>query len=190
MASTDLPSAWSEPPYLAGRHVALEPLAMAHADGLRNAAGDGELAALWYTNVPKPDDVDAYIAATLAMQARGQALAFAVRNAAGEVVGTTRYYDLDPAVPRLSIGYTWYARKAQRTGLNTEAKLLLLGTPSKPWAASRWRSRPAGSTTPRGPRSRDWAPDRTACCAAIVAMPMAASAIRSYSRSSNRSGRR
>jgi RimJ/RimL family protein N-acetyltransferase len=51
---------------------------------------------------------------------------FSVRDAAGDLVGTTRYYDLDLTVPRLSIGYTWYAQRAQRTGLNTEAKLLLL----------------------------------------------------------------
>lgn len=118
---------WTQAPRLQGIHVALEPLQPAHADGLRDAAADGRLWELWYTNVPAPAEVDAYIDAALAMQAAGAALAFAVRDAHGRVVGTTRYYDLLPATPRLQVGYTWYAHSAQRTGLNTEAKLLLLG---------------------------------------------------------------
>lgn len=118
--------AWSTP-VLRGTHVALEPLTAAHADGLRDACADGRLWELWYTNVPEPQDIDAYIDAALAMQAAGRALAFAVLDAQGVVVGTTRYYDLDPATPRLQIGYTWYSSRVQRTGLNTEAKLLLLG---------------------------------------------------------------
>jgi RimJ/RimL family protein N-acetyltransferase len=118
---------WTVPPTLRGRYVLLEPLQPAHADGLRAAAEDGRLWETWYTNVPMPAEVDAWIASALAMQADGDALAFAVRDAGGRVVGTTRYYDMVPATPRLQIGYTWYARSAQRTGLNTEAKLLLLG---------------------------------------------------------------
>lgn len=118
--------AWSAAPRLQGRHVLLEPLQTAHADALRAAVADGELWNLWYTSVPKPEAVDAYIEHALAMQAAGKGLAFAVRDVDGVVVGTTRYYDLDAATPRLQIGYTWYARKAQRTGLNTEAKQLLL----------------------------------------------------------------
>jgi RimJ/RimL family protein N-acetyltransferase len=118
---------WTQAPRLQGIHVALEPLQPAHADGLRAAAADGTLWELWYTNVPTPAEVDAYVDAALAMQAAGAALAFTVRDAHGRVVGTTRYYDLLPGTPRLQIGYTWYARSAQRTGLNTEAKLLLLG---------------------------------------------------------------
>lgn len=127
MAQASSPSDWAQPVALAGRHAALEPLAESHAGEMRAALAGGELAAAWYTNVPDPSGVDAYIAAALAAQARGQALPFAVRDAAGELIGSTRYYDLDAAVPRLSIGYTWYAPKAQRTGVNTEAKLLLLG---------------------------------------------------------------
>jgi len=111
---------------LRGDHVALEPLGPEHAAGLRSATADGELWKRWYTNVPAPEAVDAYIAAALALQDGGTSLAFAVRDADGEVVGTTRYYDIDMSVPRLSIGYTWYAQRVQRTGLNTEAKLLLL----------------------------------------------------------------
>jgi N-acetyltransferase len=118
---------WMEPPMLRGRHVSLEPLHAEHVDGLRAAARDGALWTLWYTNVPEPAGVDGYVAAALAMQATGTVRAFLVRDAAGDIVGTTRYYDIDATVPRLSIGYTWYAHRVQRTGLNTEAKLLLLG---------------------------------------------------------------
>jgi RimJ/RimL family protein N-acetyltransferase len=117
----------AEPPILCGRHVSLEPLRQGHADALRDAAADGELWQRWYTSVPRPEAVDDYIAAALAAQASGTAQAFAVRDASGAVVGTTRYYDMDPALPRVSIGYTWYAQRVHRTGLNTEAKLLLLG---------------------------------------------------------------
>ena len=118
---------WTTPPTLRGRHVSLEPLAHSHADGLREAVEDGRLYDIWYTNVPAPADVANYIDGALSKQAKGEQLAFAVRDADGRVVGTTRYYELTPDVPRLQIGYTWYAASVQRTGLNTEAKLLLLG---------------------------------------------------------------
>ncbi|RDZ28032.1 GNAT family N-acetyltransferase [Lysobacter silvisoli] len=118
--------AWSVQSRLSGEHVTLEPLSRAHAEGLRAALGGGELAQLWYTNVPTPEGAEAYIDAALAMRDRGQAWPYAVLDAQGEVVGSTRYYDLDPQVPRLQIGYTFYAPRVQRTGLNTQAKLLLL----------------------------------------------------------------
>ncbi|QWP75931.1 GNAT family N-acetyltransferase [Lysobacter sp. K5869] len=124
MAGTD---AWNAQPRLSGEHVTLEPLRRAHADGLRAALAGGELAQAWYTNVPAPEGVDAYIDAALAMQERGAAWAFAVLDGQGEVVGSTRYYDMDAAVPRVQIGYTFYAPRVQRTGLNTQAKQLLLG---------------------------------------------------------------
>ena len=115
-----------EPVTLRGRHVSLEPLRPEHAEALGVAAADGALWQRWYTSVPRPEGVHDYIAAALAAQAAGSVLAFAVRDASGTIVGTTRYYDIDRSVPRLSIGYTWYAQRVQRTGLNTEAKLLLL----------------------------------------------------------------
>lgn len=118
---------WSIPPRLEGRHVALEPLSPAHADGLRTALGDGELSRCWYTHVPAPQDASNYIAAALEKQARGGSWAFAVLDAGGAVVGSTRFYDMDASVPRLQVGYTFYAPRVQRTGVNTEAKLLLLG---------------------------------------------------------------
>lgn len=125
MNTIPVPPGWPAPVTLRGRHVTLEPLQAMHAEGLRDAAADGELWRRWYTNVPERHAVDAYVADALAMQLSGAMLPFAVRDAAGDVVGTTRFYDLEATVPRLSIGYTWYARRAQRTGLNTEAKLLL-----------------------------------------------------------------
>ena len=118
---------WSTPPTLHGRHVRLEPLQPGHADGIRAAASDGELWNLWYTNVPEPAQVDTWLEDALAKQGRGDQLAFAVLDAESKVVGSTRYYELLPDTPRLCIGYTWYARSVQRTSLNTEAKLLLLG---------------------------------------------------------------
>ncbi|WP_259150605.1 GNAT family protein [Xanthomonas sp. 3793] len=126
MTPIALPLAWSQMPVLRGQHATLEPLQPAHADGLRAALGDGALSHLWYTGVPAPAQVDAYLAAAMAARAEGTALPLAVRDAAGEVVGCTRYYGLDATVPKLSIGYTWYAPRVQRSGVNTEAKLMLL----------------------------------------------------------------
>ena len=117
---------WSTPPTLRGRHVSIEPLQPAHADGLRDAASDGRLWELWYTNVPKPEGVPAYVQSALELQATGAQLAMVVRDVRGDIVGHTRFYDMDRATPRLQIGYTWYAKRVQRTGLNTETKLLLL----------------------------------------------------------------
>jgi RimJ/RimL family protein N-acetyltransferase len=126
MALDDMSAAWGSVPTLSGTHVRLEPLQPAHATGLREAAADGALWNLRFTSVPAPHEADAYVDRALAQRAAGNALPFLVRDASGSIVGTTRLYDLDPATPRATIGYTWYARRAQRTGLNTEAKLLLL----------------------------------------------------------------
>ena len=121
-----IPEAWRTVPVLRGRHVSLEPLVLDHVDALEAAAADGRLWELLFTSVPAPGETAAYVRAALDMQAAGSGLAFVVRDAEGRIVGTTRYYDLAPTVPRLQVGYTWYARSVQRTGLNTEAKLLLL----------------------------------------------------------------
>ncbi|MCA1247207.1 GNAT family N-acetyltransferase [Massilia sp. MS-15] len=102
----------------------LEPLAPHHADGLRAAAGDGELWTLRVTSVPAPHETAAYIATALAA---GDRLAFAVIDArSGQVLGSTSYHDILPAVGRLEIGHTWYARRVQRSHVNTSCKLLLL----------------------------------------------------------------
>lgn len=122
-----LPDAWRQAPTLQGKHVRLQPLLAEHANDLRAALAGDALAELWYTNVPRVADVDSWLAEVLAGQAQGKWLAFVVRDADGAIVGSTRFYDLEAGVPRISIGYTWYAPRVQRTGLNSEAKLLLLG---------------------------------------------------------------
>ena len=125
MSLQTLPADW-QAPRLQGRHVSLEALAVEHAAGLRLALQGDALSQLWYTNVPKAVDAEAWTATALQKHAQGLEVPFVVRDAEGAVVGSTRFYDIDPSVPRLSIGYTWYAPRVQRTGLNTEAKLLLL----------------------------------------------------------------
>jgi RimJ/RimL family protein N-acetyltransferase len=116
-----------EPVVLKGRHATLEPLAREHEDALRRAASDGELWRLWYTSVAPPEKMGDYAATALDMRQRLGAMPFVVRdNASGEIVGCTRYLNVDPANRRLEIGHTWYAKRAQRTAINTECKLLLL----------------------------------------------------------------
>ena len=126
MAADMLPAAWQQVPVLTGRHATLEPMSRDHVDGLRAALAGDALAALWFTSVPKADDAADYVDAVLAAQADGCVLPFVVLDAVGRVVGSTRYYGLEADVPKLSIGYTWYAPDVQRTGVNTETKLLLL----------------------------------------------------------------
>ncbi|TQK07062.1 GNAT family N-acetyltransferase [Herbaspirillum sp. SJZ107] len=113
-----------DPVTLEFRGIRLEPLALHHVDGLRTAASDGELWKLRITSVPEPHTTEDYIRAALAMPDR---LAFAVVDAATDaVIGSTSYHDILPAVDRVEIGYTWYARSRQRTHVNTSCKLLLL----------------------------------------------------------------
>ncbi len=112
---------------LEGQGVRLEPLAREHHDGLVAAATDGELWQLWFTSVPSPEEAHAYISAALAGQQAGHMLPWAVRDlASGDIVGSTRYHDIVPAIDRVEIGYTWYARRCQKTRVNTACKLLLL----------------------------------------------------------------
>ncbi|EIL97284.1 GCN5 family acetyltransferase [Rhodanobacter thiooxydans] len=107
--------------------VVLEPLSLDHVPALETAAADGELWKLAVTSVPPPGQARGYVEKALQGQAEGHMLPFAVREAgSGEIVGSTRYYEIDPALPRLAIGYTWYARRWQQTHLNTACKRLLL----------------------------------------------------------------
>ena len=115
-----------KPTILEGDGVRLEPMSPEHADGLRAAAADGELWKLWYTRVPEPNEVSAYIAAGLAGQEQGHMLPWAVRDLrSGTIVGSTRYHDIVADIDRVEIGYTWYAQRSQRTHVNTACKLLL-----------------------------------------------------------------
>lgn len=116
-----------QPVTLHGDGVRLEPLEPSHAAGLRAAATDGRLWELWFTSVPEPEQVDAYIATALEGQAAGHMLPWVVRDAAsGEIVGTTRYHDIVPAIDRVEIGWTWYAQRVQGTHVNSACKLTLL----------------------------------------------------------------
>ena len=112
---------------LSGRLVRLEPLAEQHTNGLREAVQDGDIHKLWYTSAPTPDDVAADITGKLARAERGEMLPFALRRLADErLVGVTTFCNPIAAVPAVEIGYTWLAASAHRTGINTEAKLLML----------------------------------------------------------------
>lgn len=116
------------PVTLEGHGVRLEPLAASHEDALTLAASDGKLWELWYTSVPAPEGVAAYIALALAGITEGHMLPWVVRDlASGDIVGTTRYHDIVAAADRVEIGWTWYAARCQRTHVNTACKLLLLG---------------------------------------------------------------
>lgn len=105
--------------------VTLEPLSPAHEAGLRAAAADGALWQLLFTSVPEPAQTLAYIERALAQTQAGDRLAFAV-CLGGEVVGSTSFHDIVPEIDRLEIGYTWYAKRHQRSALNTTAKLMLM----------------------------------------------------------------
>jgi len=119
--------AFVEPVTLSQRGVQLVPLAPEHETGLRAAAADGELWNLRVTGVPAPDETRGYIETALKMRAEGSRFAFAVLDElSGRVLGSTSYHDILPAVKRVEIGYTWYAKSVQRTHVNTTAKLLLL----------------------------------------------------------------
>ncbi|HEY5896031.1 MAG TPA: GNAT family protein [Burkholderiales bacterium] len=117
-----------QPVNLEGHGVRLEPMEAKHVAGLREAAADGKLWELWFTSVPEPEQTENYIAQALAGRDAGHMLPFVVREAAsGAVIGSTRYHDIVAAAERVEIGYTWYARRWQKSHVNTACKLLLLG---------------------------------------------------------------
>ena len=112
------------PVTLQARNVRLLPLGLAHEEGLRAAASDGQLWKLRVTSVPEPHETRAYIETALQTDNR---FAFAVLDASsGEVLGSSSYHDILPAVKRMEIGYTWYAARCQRTHVNSTCKLLLM----------------------------------------------------------------
>jgi len=111
---------------LEGAYVALEPLMHSHVDALQSAVRDGELWQLWYASVPSPDEMARYVDTAIKASINGD-MAFAVRNLKNQqIVGTTRFYNVESAHKRGLIGYTWYAKTAQGTAINTEAKYLLM----------------------------------------------------------------
>jgi N-acetyltransferase len=116
-----------KPAALEAHGVRLEPLAVEHEKGLAEAAKDGKLWELWFTSVPEPEKTRAYIDIALQGQKEGHMLPWVVRDAkSGTVLGSTRYHDIIPAADRVEIGYTWYAKRCQRTHVNTACKVLLL----------------------------------------------------------------
>ena len=118
---------WLEPVTLSGPHARLEPLSRAHREGLVAAVKDGELWKLWYTSVPSPDGMAKEIDRRLSLQAAGSMLPFTVFDADDKIAGMSTYMNVDAANRRVEIGSTWYAKWVQRSGLNTQCKLLLLG---------------------------------------------------------------
>ncbi len=116
-----------KPIVLEGRGIRLEPLTLDHHAGLVGAAADGELWRLWFTTIPEADQTRKYIDDALNGHRDGHMLPWAVRDLTDDrIVGTTRYHDIVPAIDRIEIGYTWYAKRCQKSHINTTCKLLLL----------------------------------------------------------------
>ena len=116
-----------EPITLEARGITLLPLALEHEAGLQAAAADGELWNIRVTSVPEPENTRKYIEDALAMREAGNRFAFCViETATGKVLGSSSYHDILPAVKRVEIGYTWYAKSVQRSHVNSTAKLLLM----------------------------------------------------------------
>lgn len=121
-----------EPVALRGKYVTLEPLSLDHHEALVDAASDGELWNLWYTSVPRPEDMRAEIERRLALQEAGSMLPFTTRlndpatGAPGRIIGMTSYCDINAGLPRVEIGYTWNAASVHGSGSNPDSKMLLL----------------------------------------------------------------
>jgi RimJ/RimL family protein N-acetyltransferase len=119
--------AWPEPISLHGKLASVVPLDHAHSTDLMACAADGALHELWYTTVPAPDRVSEEISLRFERRDAGSWLPFAVIDAATEKpVGMTNYLNIDAVNRRVEIGGTWYRESAQRTGINTECKYLML----------------------------------------------------------------
>jgi len=118
---------WPEKVELKGKLATLVPLESSHEKDLLLAASDGKLWELWYTSVPSALSIKAYIDQAIKERSHQQSIPFVIiDNASGKVIGSTRYCSIDSKNKRLEIGYTWYSKSFQRTGVNTECKLLLL----------------------------------------------------------------
>lgn len=123
-------SEFIKPINLIGKHVYLEPLQKEHVPDLIDASTDGELWKLWYTSVPTPEKMQSYVDDALMLRENSHEMPFVVREvingSPGQIVGSTRMLQVEPSNRRLEIGYTWYAKRVQRTAINTECKLLML----------------------------------------------------------------
>jgi RimJ/RimL family protein N-acetyltransferase len=117
---------WLEPTTLRGAHARLEPLSHDHLAGLTDAVKDGELWKLWYTAIPTPENMTKEIDRRLGLQKAGTMLPFTVFDAEGKIQGMSTYMNVDTPNRRVEIGSTWYAKRVQRSAVNTQCKLLLL----------------------------------------------------------------
>src|SRR5271155_3207924 len=117
---------WLEPVTLRGEYARLEPLSQQHRDGLIEAVKDGELFNLWCTSVPTAEGMQKEIDRRLGLQAARSMLPFTVFEADGKIAGMTTYMNVDAPNRRVEIGSTWYAKRVQRSAVNTQCKLLLL----------------------------------------------------------------
>jgi len=114
-------------PHLIGRSVELRPLRPEHQAALLDAAADGELWNSKLTVIPGPETIHDYMTTAMAGRQAGTVIPFVIiRRETGQVVGSTRFWKIDPVNRKLEIGHTWLRASAQRSGVNTEAKLLLL----------------------------------------------------------------
>lgn len=118
---------WTEQPVLQGSHVLLRPMVRSDAPAILDAASDGRLWELFYTSVPDADGIETYLDTALAEKGFGRAMPFVViEKASGKIIGATRYLRMNEDALRLEIGATFYAKRTQRTAINSETKLLLL----------------------------------------------------------------
>jgi N-acetyltransferase len=116
-----------EPVVLTGqRWVALEPLRTEDVGEIAAASADGDLGGLWFTSAPGPSTAQTWVDLRLAVQHPDTGLTFVARTLDGRVVGSSSYLNVDPPNRRLEIGNTWFSASVRRTGVNTEAKLLML----------------------------------------------------------------
>jgi RimJ/RimL family protein N-acetyltransferase len=117
-----------DPVVLTGQQwVTLEPLTAGHVPEIAAAAADGDLGKLWFTSAPSPETAQQWVDMRLASQRPDTGLTFVARDKTGTLVGSSSYLNADPPNRRLEIGATWFSASVRRTGVNTEAKLLMLG---------------------------------------------------------------
>ena len=112
---------------LEGNFVRLEPLAEKHRAGLCEAIADGELWNLYVTTVPPLNNINLFFENAKTAFETGDGLAFAtIDKKTGKVAGSTRFMKANLPNKRLEIGFTFLRKSCQKTGINTEAKLLML----------------------------------------------------------------
>ncbi len=121
------PTRWIDPVSLEGNFSRLVPLAENDVPAIAEAVNDGRLWELWYTSVPTPEQAADWVRTALEQREQLGAMPFTIRDPKTDrIIGCTRYFNVAAEHRRLEIGHTWYRASVQRTGANTESKLLLL----------------------------------------------------------------